>query len=140
MTTESRLNTDGVLLAKSASPYFLLNATAWSRIHWRAFSLFPAAIRLEFDEFSLVNEFEPGVPVLLLPLWPSLANECECDDPVRPQRAGFNDEKNDDVFELEPIRERDDDDPEEPAPLLTTTLAVVADEDDGVFRPEEPKN
>lgn len=102
-----------------------------------------AAIKLEFDECSLVNEFEPGVPapLLLLP-WVSLTNEFECDEPLRPQRAGFSDAKNDDARELEPKRERDDDDPADELVLPPATALVGVDsaaDDDGVFRPDEPE-
>lgn len=54
---------------------------------------------------------------------------------VRPQRAGFNDAKNDEVFELEPKRERDDELDE----LLPLAPAFNGDEDvDGVLRPDDP--
>lgn len=88
---------------------------AVSRIHCRAFSRFPAAIKFEFDEL-LLSAF--------VVLDVSLVNElCE---PCRPHRAGFNEAKNDDVFEFEPKRDRDDDD-----------VVVVLDEL-GVFRPDVP--
>lgn len=54
---------------------------------------------------------------------------------MRPQRAGFNDAKNDDVFDDEPKRERDDE-PDELLPLATALSGV--DDVDGVLRPEEP--
>lgn len=82
-----------------------------------------------------------GVPTVLEPLEPpSLLNECECEELVRPQRAGLSDAKKDDVFELLPKRERDDDDePEEPLvlPLGIAGFVGVAD-DGGVFRLDEP--
>lgn len=142
MTIDRRDSTDGSLLACSFSPYRLLNAIACSRIHWRAFSRLLAAIKLEFDECSLVNEFDPGVPapLLLLP-WLSLTNEFECEEPLRPQRAGFNDAKNDDARELEPKRERDDDEPADELVLPPATAFGGVDnafDDDGVFRPDEP--
>lgn len=127
----SRAKTDGPLLNKSVSGYVLLKATACSRIHWRTFSRLPAAIKLELDECSLFNELEPATPVLAVPD-PSFVNACECDDPWRPQRAGFKDAKNDEVFELEP--KRDLDDPEE----LLVPAAADEPDDDGVFRPDEP--
>lgn len=58
---------------------------------------------------------------------------------VRPQRAGFNDAKNDDVFELDPKRDRDDDEPDEPALPLAPTFIKLEDVD-GVLRPDEPNS
>lgn len=56
---------------------------------------------------------------------------------VRPQRAGFNDAKNDDVFELDAKRERDDDELDDPALPLAPTFIKLEDVD-GVLRPDEP--
>lgn len=127
-------NTDGPLF--DASGYDLLNAFACSRIHTRIFSRLPAAIKLELDECSLTSDEPPAVPLLpLVLLDPSLPNACECDEPCRPQRAGFSDAKNDEVFELEPKRDRD-----EPDELLPPAAAddEPPEDDDGVLRPDEP--
>lgn len=78
----------------------------------------------------------PLVPAPVLLEWPlSFDAECVCIDAVRPQRAGFNEAKNDEVFELDPKRERDDDEPDEPALPLAATIEL---EVDGVLRPDEP--
>lgn len=80
-------------------------------------------------------------PLLLLP-WLSLTNEFELDEPLRPQRAGFNDAKKDDAREFEPKRERDDDEPADELVLPPATTFGGVDsalDDDGVFRPEEPE-
>lgn len=138
MTPDKRAKTVGSL-AKSFSLYFLLKSMACSRIHWRAFSRFPAAIKLELDECSLTNVLELLVPAPLLLEWPlSFDAECECIDGVRPQRAGFNDAKNDDVFELEPNRERDDDEVDDPPLAALPTFIGLDDDVDGVFRPDDP--
>lgn len=138
MTVDRRTKTVGSLVKSLSPSYRLLNSTAWSRIHWRAFSRLPAAIRLELDECSFISVLELLVPAPLLPLeWPlSFDVECKCIDAVRPHRAGFNEAKNDDVFELDPKRERDDDEPDEPALPLAATIEL--DEVDGVLRPDEP--
>lgn len=142
MTHCKRANTDGSSSVCSVSLNCFANATACSRIHCRAFSRFPAAIKLELDECSLVNELDPGVPLLLALLWLSFENECECDDVVRPQRAGFNEAKNDVVREFDPKRERDDDEPELLLPPLPPAIVALGGVDkavdDGVLRPEEP--
>lgn len=79
------------------------------------------------------------MPAPLLLEWPlSFDAECECIDAVRPQRAGFNDAKNDEVFELEPNRERDEDEPDDPPLALAPTFIELLDEVDGVLRPDEP--
>lgn len=53
--------------------------------------------------------------------------------------AGLSDAKNDDVFELDPKRERDDD-PGTLTPAGAECNGVfIGVEDDGVFRPDDPK-
>lgn len=139
MTVDKRTKTVGSLARSLSLSYFLLNSMACSRIHWRAFSRFPAAMRLELDECSFINVLELLVPAPLLLECPlSLDVECECIEVVRPQRAGFNDAKNDDVFELEPKRDRDDDVPDELALPLAVTFIGLDDDVDGVLRPDEP--
>ena len=97
--------------------YRFTNMIAWSRIHCRAFSRLPAAIKFEFDAL-LLRLFEPSLLALLDPL------NVECDDDVRPQRTGLSDARNEVVFDEAPEkRERLDDD--EPA--------------DGVLRPVVPR-
>lgn len=88
----------------------------------------------------MINVLDVLVPAPLLLECPlSFDVECECIDVVRPQRAGFNDAKNDDVFELDPKRDRDDDEPDEPALPLAPTFIKLEDVD-GVLRPDEPNS
>lgn len=86
----------------------------------------------------MINVLGLFVPTPLLLEWLlSFDVECECIEVVRPQRAGLSDAKNDEVFELDPKRERDADNPDDPAlPLAPTFIGL--DEVDGVLRPDEP--
>lgn len=110
---------------------------ACSRIHWRAFSRFPAAIRLEFD-WLLASAA----------LVPSLANDAlewcdEEDDDWRPHRAGLSDARKDVVFDEAPENRdrelddgvfRPDDDPSVVALLISSCMTdEVVDEE-----PDEP--
>lgn len=138
ITLDKRTKTVGSLAKSHSLSCRRLNAIACSRIHCRAFSRFPAAIKLELDECSLTNvvELVPAALLLLLECPLSFDVEWELIDVVRPQRAGFNEAKNDDVFDDEPKRERDDE-PDELLPLAPAAFSGV-DEVDGVLRPEEP--
>lgn len=85
-----------------------------SRIHWRAFSRLPAAIRFELD-WLLAR----ALPAPSLPNDEEVVEWCdEDDDDWRPQRAGLSDARKEVVLDEAPEkRERE--------------------EDEGVFRPEE---
>jgi hypothetical protein len=82
----------------------------------------PAAIKFEFDAL-LLRLFEPSLLALLEPL------NVECDDEVLPHRTGFNDAKNEVVFEDAPEkRERlDEEDPAEGVlrPVVPRLLALL---------------
>lgn len=51
---------------------------------------------------------------------------------------GFNDAKNEDVFEFDPNLDRDEEELDEPALPLAPTFIDAEDEVDGVLLPDEP--
>lgn len=120
MVSRDRIEQAGCGALVEAPPALLLSDECrvtklidWSRIHWRAFSRFPAAIRFELD-WLLASALDPSLPKDEAVEWWD-----EDEDDCRPQRAGLSDARNEVVLEDAPEkRDRELD-------------------DDGVFRPEE---